>query len=742
MNPRRLVAACLTGVLLATAGLAGAQPPPPPAGMPAGVPEAAGPEEPALTPPRVGFLNGSVSFWRPGADAWSPAAVNLPLAPGDVLMAGAGGTVEIQTGPQSFLRGSEGAQIALDRQEAGLVQYRLTGGYVALDRRDGAGLRIALAAPGLAVTVDEPGYYRLIVAPDRTTVAVHDGGQLHAALADGQGVSVVSGQEATLSGQGPPAIGPASPLTAWDEWNRARTASLVVTRAPYVPPAMYGTAELERYGTWRTTEPYGPIWVPAAVSSGWVPYSTGRWIYDPRFGWTWLDDAPWGWAPYHHGRWVYVDGYWAWAPGPVVVQPVYAPALVVFLGSPVVVTHRPLCWVALGWGEPVVPWWGGHRFRGHPSWHGWGGPRVVNHVTVDPATVVETGQLRTYRNQSVPEAVVAVDASRFGRGSVSSARIQRIDAGRLTPLAGAPPAVVTPASLRPRDLPATGGAQRSPGRSLPAEPRVGQPPARTPGPASPGSGSPGSSAPSKVGRPVDPPAGSSGTGGRWMPAPASPPATSGPGPVSPGAPSGRRPTLSAPPSPAPGPPISSPRVDPGPSGGSGRSGPPPASPPSAAPPINSPTPSAPPSTGRPMVDPPGSLRPVPRTPAPGPVQSPREAPAPSSRRSDPVHRAAPVLAPSPARPAPQPAIARTRRAPEPAGPTPAAPRSAPGSSSQVSPPAPAVHTPTKAPARPAVPAAVTTPRSAPRAPAPALGPRQESPVGAKSSRGADQDSRR
>ena len=75
------------------------------------------------------------------------------------------------------------------------------------------------------------------------------------------------------------------------------------------------------------------MWAPAGVPAGWSPYSTGRWIWDPRYGWTWLDDAPWGWAPYHYGRWVFVRNYWAWAPGPVVVRPVYAPALVVFLGG-------------------------------------------------------------------------------------------------------------------------------------------------------------------------------------------------------------------------------------------------------------------------------------------------------------------------------------------------------------------------------------------------------------------------
>jgi len=56
------------------------------------------------------------------------------------------------------------------------------------------------------------------------------------------------------------------------------------------------------------------------VPSGWAPYTTGSWTFDPAYGWTWVDTAPWGWAPYHHGRWVSVNGFWGWAPGPVVAR--------------------------------------------------------------------------------------------------------------------------------------------------------------------------------------------------------------------------------------------------------------------------------------------------------------------------------------------------------------------------------------------------------------------------------------
>src|SRR5690349_24698117 len=49
-------------------------------------------------PPRLSYLDGQVSFWRPGADDWSPAQENMALAPGDELYTGHPGNVELQTG--------------------------------------------------------------------------------------------------------------------------------------------------------------------------------------------------------------------------------------------------------------------------------------------------------------------------------------------------------------------------------------------------------------------------------------------------------------------------------------------------------------------------------------------------------------------------------------------------------------------------------------------------------------------
>src|SRR5262249_6860233 len=356
MRARWITSAMLiAGVVLSGMAPALAQPAaPPPTEAPAPVAD--------VTPMRLSYLDGEVSFWRPGGDDWAPARVNTPLAPGDALYAGRRGSAEIQVDARAFGRVAEGAQLTVDGQEPDFLQFRLTAGHAAIDARQlPAGATIEVDTPTGALTVDRAGYYRVDVDDSAATFRAYRGGSASVTPANGAALTIAAGQQAVVpaaSGSGV-AVTEAPPIGQWDRWNYQRTAYLVQhADARYVSPAVYGADTLDQHGTWRTVETYGNVWVPSGVAPGWAPYTTGRWIWDPRFGWTWLDDAPWGWAPYHYGRWVWLGSVWAWAPGPVLVRPAYAPALVVFLSGPVVAVARPVCWAPLRWGEPVVPWWG------------------------------------------------------------------------------------------------------------------------------------------------------------------------------------------------------------------------------------------------------------------------------------------------------------------------------------------------------------------------------------------------
>ena len=455
----------------------------------------------AAPPARISYIEGDVSFWRPGAAEWTPARINTPLAPGDSLYTGPNGNVEVQIGPRAFLRAAEGTQVGLDNQEPGFVQFSVTAGRASVDLGELARAQtVELDTPNAAFTIERTGYYRAEVTEDSTTFETQRGGSATMTPAGGVAGTVAAGRQVMVTGTDAARVdvGPAPGLTEWDRWNYQRTDQLVNSpSARYVASGVYGTPELDRYGSWQRVESYGSVWVPRTVATGWTPYSTGRWLWDPHYGWTWLDDEPWGWAPYHYGRWVHAGGFWGWAPGPIVTRPVYAPALVVFLGSGVRLSMGvPLAWAPLGWGEPIIPWWGRPGYVGRPSWDGWGGPRVVNNVVVKNTTIINVQNITVYRNvtgSSKVNAVVGVAADRFGRADARPSRFSEADVKQLTPVRGHLAVKPVAASLAP----GSGTAIRPPeaihGRSVVATrpPRDFTPALRAEGLAAPGVATPG-----------------------------------------------------------------------------------------------------------------------------------------------------------------------------------------------------------------------------------------------------------
>jgi hypothetical protein len=418
------------------------------------------------TPPRLAFVDGEVSFWRPGADDWAPAQINTALAAGDSIYVGDGGNSEIELGAGAYVRAGSGTQLAVASLETGYLQLEVTSGHAAVDLAQvPQGQTIEVDSPSGAFTIDRPGYYRVDVDDD-TTFTVRNGGGASVVPAGGAAQDIGPDQQVVLHGTDTATVSVhAAPAPDdWDRWNADRSGHHPAKPhgAAYVPPRVAGVADLDAAGDWDDTPDYGHVWVPRDVPPDWAPYSTGSWVYDPYYQWTWVDTAPWGWAPYHYGRWCRWHDRWAWAPGPLIAAPVYSPALVTFFGGGVSVSvgiGAPfVSWVALGWGEPVMPWWGPVGFHGHPYWGGWGGPRVVNNTVINNTTIVDARTINHFSNAGVQNAVIAAPRDRFGRGNVEHVRVAEAQARQLQPLRGSVGVQPVAASLVPK----TGRAQAPP----------------------------------------------------------------------------------------------------------------------------------------------------------------------------------------------------------------------------------------------------------------------------------------
>lgn len=315
---------------------------------------------------RLSYLGGEVSFSPSGEDSWFDAQINRPLVVGDRLWTDSDGRAELETGTAT-LRVDYGSSIEFLNLDDQLAQVQVTQGVVNL-RVDHLydGQLYEIDTPTLAMVVSEPGEYRVDIAPNGASsqVTVFTG-RADVYGEDNASVSIVSGNsirflDPSLDNYRQMAI-PSS--DDFDRWVYARNDRLQNSPSrQYVSSEMIGYSDLDTHGSWRSVNEYGNVWFPRHVTPGWTPYRYGHWSWIDPWGWTWIDDAPWGFAPSHYGRWVYVSNGWGWVPGPRHLRPVYAPALVAFVGGSgwslsVRSGGPPIGWFPLGPRDVYMPWY-------------------------------------------------------------------------------------------------------------------------------------------------------------------------------------------------------------------------------------------------------------------------------------------------------------------------------------------------------------------------------------------------
>jgi hypothetical protein len=294
-----------------------------------------GAQDPPTRVGRLSWVGGSVSFQPGGVDDWVAATVNRPLTTGDQIFSDINGRAEVRVPGAAFRLGTTTALEFLNLDDR-TVQLRLSEGAINVTvRRLDDNQVLEIDTPNLAFSILRPGEYRIDTDPNsvQTTVAVRAGqGEI---TGNGEAFNVQPGQQAVVSGQDQPQynVYAAAPLDDFDRWGEARDQREArLASARFVSPYVVGYEDLDDNGTWQSSPDYGQVWIPRGVPADWAPYHYGHWAWIDPWGWSWVDDASWGFAPFHYGRWASYQGGWAWVPGPVAVTPVYAPALVAWVG--------------------------------------------------------------------------------------------------------------------------------------------------------------------------------------------------------------------------------------------------------------------------------------------------------------------------------------------------------------------------------------------------------------------------
>jgi len=293
-------------------------------------------QDPSGRVARLNYMEGSVSFQPGGENDWVDAVLNRPLVTGDNLWADEDSRAEVHIGSTALRLGAKTGITLLEVSDRA-AQIRLAQGSLIVkirhvDDEDS----YEIDTPNVAFTVMQPGDYRLDVDVDgnRTEVTVWRGrGEV---TGGGSSYTVVANQHATFTGSDhlDYELGQVPAEDGFDTWasNRDQVEDQSDS-ANYVSREMTGYEDLDEYGDWSYVAGYGTCWRPRVLVAGWAPYHFGHWAWVGPWGWTWVEDEPWGFAPFHYGRWAFASGGWLWVPGPSVVRPMYAPALVAWVGG-------------------------------------------------------------------------------------------------------------------------------------------------------------------------------------------------------------------------------------------------------------------------------------------------------------------------------------------------------------------------------------------------------------------------
>lgn len=387
---------------------------------------------------RLNYSDGSISFRPAGENDWVTGVPNRPMVSGDDLWADENSRAEVHIGSTAIRLGAKTGITFLTLDDH-TTQIRLAEGSMILrvrhlDDEDS----YEVDTPNIAFSVLQPGEYRIDVSEDgsqTTTNVWHGRGRV---TGGGTTYTVVAGQSARFNGNEEHLdydLGQLPRRDSFDGWAFGRDdREDHADSANYVSREMTGYEDLDEYGDWSYVAGYGPCWRPRAVVADWAPYRFGHWAYVGPWGWTWVEDEPWGFAPFHYGRWAFVSNGWFWVPGPVVVRPIWAPALVAFVGGGP--GFHFSAGVGVGWfplapGEVYIP---GYRVS----------RRYVNNVNITNTTVNVTKVTNvyntvivnrttnvnniTYVNQRVNNGVTVVSHETFVNARPVARNVMRVDA--------------------------------------------------------------------------------------------------------------------------------------------------------------------------------------------------------------------------------------------------------------------------------------------------------------------------
>jgi hypothetical protein len=263
---------------------------------------------------RVSLIQGNAQMKTGEAADWTLAPANTPIQEGDRFWCPAGARLELEFNDGTFLRIDQNSSLDVLSLKENALQAHLGMGHLFVRAGDLTGKTFQIDVPDTTILIRQPANFRVDILPDGGEDISIFRGAVDVA-SSGTNTRVRTGEMLTLDANSSK-VEPLARVDEWEQWNEDRDRSILSAAAAdhNLPPELSSYAsDIDANGSWVTDPDNGDVWVPnAALTVGWVPYGSGRWVWLDG-DWCWVSFDAWGWAPFHYGRWIF-SNHWCWVP--------------------------------------------------------------------------------------------------------------------------------------------------------------------------------------------------------------------------------------------------------------------------------------------------------------------------------------------------------------------------------------------------------------------------------------------
>ena len=271
---------------------------------------------------RLSQVRGKVEMDRHIGRGFEEAFANTPITGGTRLRTEVG-LAEVEFEDNSSLRLTPDTEVEftlLKRAATGstISNMKVVRGMVYASLANTKGNSFLITAGESALQLEPSAHIRLTVDASGSNVSVLDGTVEFTVGTSMMALKKKESVDFDIIGYKPPKPTKLEE-TAFDQWDKNGVdyqKQYSNLRTSNGAMSLYGSSDLNYYGSFVNMPGCGSLWRPYFASAAWSPYDNGMWAYYPTVGYSWVSPYPWGWLPFHSGNWMNCGSAgWGWQPG-------------------------------------------------------------------------------------------------------------------------------------------------------------------------------------------------------------------------------------------------------------------------------------------------------------------------------------------------------------------------------------------------------------------------------------------